>query len=30
MSPDDRKYTREHEWALLEDAGAKQVLVGSP
>ncbi len=28
MSPDDRKYTREHEWAKLENADARQVLVG--
>ncbi|MFQ6029812.1 MAG: glycine cleavage system protein GcvH [Dehalococcoidia bacterium] len=28
MSPDDRKYTQEHEWAKLEDAQAKLVLVG--
>ncbi len=28
MSPDDRKYTREHEWAKLEDADARLVLVG--
>ena len=28
MSPDDRKYTREHEWAKLEDADAKVVSVG--
>lgn len=28
MSPDDRRYTREHEWAKLEDAQAKQVQVG--
>lgn len=27
-SPDDRKYTREHEWAQLADAAAKTVLVG--
>lgn len=27
-SPDDRKYTREHEWALVEDAAARTVLVG--
>ena len=28
MNPDDRKYTQEHEWALLEDADAGLVLVG--
>ena len=28
MSPDDRKYTREHEWAKLEDAETKLVAVG--
>ena len=28
MSPDDRKYTQEHEWAKLEDAEARLVLVG--
>ena len=28
MSPDDRKYTREHEWAKVEDAGARLALVG--
>ena len=28
MSPDDRKYTQEHEWAKVEDADAKLVLVG--
>ena len=28
MSPDDRKYTREHEWAKVEDADAKLALVG--
>lgn len=27
-SPEDRKYTREHEWAQIEDAAAKIVLVG--
>ncbi len=27
-SPEDRKYTREHEWAQVEDAAAKTVLVG--
>ena len=28
MNPDDRKYTQEHEWALLEPAGTGTVLVG--
>lgn len=28
MSPDDRKYTREHEWAKVHDAGSKLVSVG--
>ena len=28
MSPDDRKYTREHEWAKLEDSDAGRALVG--
>ena len=28
MNPDDRKYTQEHEWALLEPADAGTVLVG--
>lgn len=28
MSPEDRKYTREHEWAKLEDSDAKLVAVG--
>ncbi len=28
MSPDDRKYTREHEWAKLEDTETKLVAVG--
>ena len=28
MSPDDRKYTREHEWAKVDDADAKLVSVG--
>ena len=28
MSPEDRKYTREHEWAKVEDAGTKMVSVG--
>ncbi len=28
MSPDDRKYTREHEWAKLDDADSRLVSVG--
>ena len=28
MSPDDRKYTREHEWAKLDDTDARLVSVG--
>ena len=28
MSPEDRKYTREHEWAKVENAEAKLVSVG--
>jgi glycine cleavage system H protein len=28
LSPDDRKYTREHEWILIEDAASKRALVG--
>jgi glycine cleavage system H protein len=28
MSPDDRKYTREHEWAKLDNADARLVSVG--
>ena len=28
MSPDDRKYTREHEWVKLEDAEAGHALSG--
>ena len=28
MSPDDRKYTREHEWAKVDDADANLVSVG--
>ena len=28
VNPDDRKYTREHEWALVEDAGTGSILVG--
>ena len=28
MSPNDRKYTREHEWVLIEDQDAKRALAG--
>tara|TARA_B100000315_G_C14536865_1_gene568916 strand:+ start:789 stop:1181 length:393 start_codon:yes stop_codon:yes gene_type:complete len=28
MNPDDRKYSKEHEWVKLEDAGIGLVLVG--
>ena len=28
MSPDDRKYTREHEWIKVEDAQAARAMVG--
>ena len=28
MNPDDRKYTREHEWIKLEDAPSGRALVG--
>ena len=28
MNPDDRKYSKEHEWVKVEDAGAGRVLVG--
>ena len=28
MSPDDRKYTKEHEWTKLEDASTRTVQVG--
>jgi glycine cleavage system H protein len=28
LSPEDRRYTKEHEWAKLEDAQAQRVLVG--
>ena len=27
-SPDDRKYTKEHEWVILEDAAAKSAVAG--
>ena len=28
MSPSDRSYTQEHEWIIVEDAGARRALVG--
>ena len=28
MNPNDRSYTREHEWIVVEDAGARRALVG--
>lgn len=28
MSPDDRRYTREHEWVQVEDASTGRALVG--
>ncbi len=28
MNPDDRKYTKEHEWVKLDDADSQQALVG--
>lgn len=28
MNPTDRKYSREHEWVKLEDAGSRRVLIG--
>ena len=28
MNPDDRKYTKEHEWVKLEDADSQKALVG--
>ena len=28
MSPDDRNYTREHEWIMIEDAASKRGLAG--
>ena len=28
MNPDDRKYTKEHEWVKVEDAQRSQALVG--
>ncbi len=28
MSPDDRKYTQEHEWVMVEDAAAKRAVAG--
>ncbi|MCI0863840.1 MAG: glycine cleavage system protein GcvH [Chloroflexi bacterium] len=28
MSPDDRRYTKEHEWVMIEDAAAKRAVAG--
>ena len=28
MSPNDRSYTREHEWIIIEDADSRRALVG--
>ncbi|CAI8044626.1 Glycine cleavage system H protein [Geodia barretti] len=28
MNPNDRSYTREHEWIIVEDAGTRRALVG--
>ena len=28
MSPDDRRYTQEHEWVMIEDAAAKSAVAG--
>jgi len=28
MSPNDRKYTQEHEWVLIEDQNSKRALAG--
>lgn len=28
MNPNDRSYTREHEWIIVEDADARRALVG--
>ncbi len=28
MSPDDRRYTQEHEWVKIEDAAAKSAVAG--
>jgi glycine cleavage system H protein len=28
LSPNDRQYTREHEWIIVEDAGSGRALVG--
>jgi len=28
VSPDDRKYTQEHEWVMVEDAAAKRAVAG--
>ena len=28
MSPEDRRYTQEHEWVMIEDAAAKSAVAG--
>ena len=28
MSPDDRRYTKEHEWVMVQDAASKTALAG--
>ena len=28
MSPDDRKYTKEHEWVMIDDAAANSAVAG--
>ena len=28
MTPDDRKYTQEHEWVMVQDAAAKRAVAG--
>ena len=28
MSPDDRKYTQEHEWVMIDDAATKSAVAG--
>ncbi len=28
MTPDDRKYTQEHEWVMVEDTAAKRAVAG--
>ena len=28
MTPDDRKYTQEHEWVMVQDAAAKSAVAG--